>query len=137
MQSVSLITKLKQYARHLKSEIFVLYHAARDPRTPWYVKLLVVIVVAYAFSPIDLIPDFIPVLGYLDDLILLPIGIALAIKLIPELVLIDCRAHAHAHASFLKEKPVNWAAGTVIVILWLIAIIYCGLWVNEIYLAQS
>lgn len=130
---MNLITKLKQYARYLKSEIFVLYHAVRDPRTPWYVKLLGVIVVAYAFSPIDLIPDFIPIIGYLDDLVLLPLGIAITIKLIPDLVLIDCRMRAQV--SFLKEKPVNWAAGAVIIILWLIAIIYCSLWVNEIYSA--
>lgn len=135
MKSVSLITKLKQYARHLKSEIFVLYHAARDPRTPWYIKLLVVVVVAYAFSPINLISDFIPILGYLDDLILLPLGIAMAIKLIPDLVLVDCRARAQV--SFLKEKPVNWAAGAAIIILWLTTIIYCGLWVNEIYFIQN
>lgn len=83
---MNLFTKIKQYAQHLKSEIYALYFAARDPRTPWYAKLIVASIVAYALSPIDLIPDFVPILGYLDDLILLPLGIALAIKLIPDYV---------------------------------------------------
>lgn len=80
---MALLAELKERARHLKAETFALYLAARDPRTPWYAKLIVADIVAYAFSPIDLIPDFVPVLGYLDDLILVPMGIALAIKLIP------------------------------------------------------
>ena len=78
-----LLAKLKQRARQLKTETFALYLAARDRRTPWYAKLLVAGIVAYALSPIDLIPDFVPILGYLDDLILIPIGITVAIKLIP------------------------------------------------------
>ncbi len=89
-----MLAELKQRARHLKSETFALYLAARDPRTPWYAKLLVAGIVAYAFSPIDLIPDFVPVLGYLDDLILIPLGIALAIKMVPHSVLAECRARA-------------------------------------------
>ena len=89
---MALLAELKQRARHLKAETFVLYLAARDPRTPWYAKLLVAGIVAYAVSPIDLIPDFVPVLGYLDDLILIPAGIALAVKLVPDSVLTDCRA---------------------------------------------
>ena len=91
---MALLAELKQRARHLKAETFALYLAARDPRTPWYAKLLVAGIVAYAVSPIDLIPDFVPVLGYLDDLILIPAGIALAIKLVPDSVLADCRAKA-------------------------------------------
>ena len=75
---MALLAELKQRAHHLKAETFALYLAARDPRTPWYAKLLVAGIVAYAVSPIDLIPDFVPVLGYLDDLILIPAGIALA-----------------------------------------------------------
>jgi uncharacterized membrane protein YkvA (DUF1232 family) len=89
-----MLEKLKQRARHLKAETFALYLAARDPRTPWYAKLLVAGIVAYAFSPIDLIPDFVPVLGYLDDLVLIPMGITLAIKLVPHSVLAECRAQA-------------------------------------------
>jgi uncharacterized membrane protein YkvA (DUF1232 family) len=80
---MALLATLKQRARLLKSETFALYLAARHPQTPWYAKFLAAGIVAYAFSPIDLIPDFIPILGYLDDLILIPIGIALVIKLVP------------------------------------------------------
>jgi len=86
--------RIKQYAKRLKLDTFSLYLAARDPRTPWYARLLVAAIVAYAISPIDLIPDFIPVLGFLDELILLPIGIALAIKLTPDEVLNECRERA-------------------------------------------
>lgn len=85
-----LLENLKQRARGLKAETFALYLAARHPRTPWYAKLFVAGIVAYAFSPMDLIPDFVPVLGYLDDLILLPLGIAVAIKMIPASVLAEC-----------------------------------------------
>ena len=83
-------------ARELRREVYALYFACRDPRTPWYAKWLVAGVVAYALSPIDLIPDFIPVLGQLDDLILVPLGIAIAIRLIPTEVLAECRAKAGA-----------------------------------------
>ena len=77
------IDRLRDRAKKLKTETRALYLAGRDPRTPWYARLLAAVVVAYALSPIDLIPDFIPVLGYLDDLVLVPLGIALAIKMIP------------------------------------------------------
>ncbi len=108
------IKRLKQRARYLKRETLALYFAARDPRTPWYAKLLVGAIVAYALSPIDLIPDFVPVLGYLDDLILLPLGITLAIKLIPPSVLGECRARAQA-----ADAQPSWAAGVVVVVIWL------------------
>src|SRR5918999_619753 len=88
------IQKLKAIAARLKRELFALHLAARDPRTPWYAKVLVAGVVAYALSPIDLIPDPIPILGYLDDLLLLPLGIYLALKMIPEPVLAECRQKA-------------------------------------------
>ena len=88
------LTTLHQRARQLKAETWALYLAARDPRTPWYAKLLVAGIVAYACSPIDLIPDFVPVLGYLDDLVLLPLGIAWALQLIPPAVLVECRVRA-------------------------------------------
>ena len=81
----------KLRARAFKREVRAVYLAMRDPRTPWYARLLAGAVVAYAFSPIDLIPDPIPVLGYLDDLVLLPLGIALALKLIPAQVMAECR----------------------------------------------
>ena len=97
-----LLEQLKQAACRLESETFALYLAARDPRTPWYAKLLVAGVVAYAFSPIDLIPDFIPILGYLDDLIFAPLGTALAIRLIPRPILAECRVPS---ADYRRKKP--------------------------------
>ena len=113
---------LKQKARALKAETYVLYLAARHPDTPWYAKLLVAGIVAYAFSPIDLIPDFVPVLGYLDDLILIPLGLALAIRLVPPAVLAECRARAQE-----RRKLVSRTAGAVIVAIWL-ALATLGLW---------
>ena len=86
----------KMGARRLKREVRALYLAYRDPRTPWYGRVLAALVVAYALSPIDLIPDPIPVLGYLDDLILIPLGVALALRMIPREVMAECRAHAQA-----------------------------------------
>lgn len=126
---MSLFEKIKQYACHLKSEIFVLYFVALDYRTPWHVKLFVAFIVAYAFSPIDLIPDFVPILGYLDDLVLLPLGIALSIKLIPDLILSDCRVRAAE--SMKKEKPINWIAGVVIIMIWLVLATICILWIDQ------
>lgn len=113
---------LKQRARALKAETYVLYLAARHPGTPWYAKLLVAGIVAYAFSPIDLIPDFIPVLGLLDDLVLIPLGIWCAIRLVPAAVLSECRARAQE-----RRKLVSRAAGAVIVAIWL-ALAALGLW---------
>ena len=91
---MGLLIKLKHRARALKVEVFALYLAARDPRTPWCARILVAGIVAYAISPIDLVPDFVPVLGYLDDLILIPMAISLALKLIPGSVLSECRARS-------------------------------------------
>jgi uncharacterized membrane protein YkvA (DUF1232 family) len=107
-------------ARQLKVETYTLYLAYRDPRVPWVAKAFAACVVAYAFSPIDLIPDFVPVLGYLDDLVLIPLGIALAIKLIPAAVLAESRERAREHLA--EGKPVNWAAGAVILVLWLLVL---------------
>jgi uncharacterized membrane protein YkvA (DUF1232 family) len=117
---------LKQRARLLKAETFALYLAARHPGTPWYAKLFVAGVVAYAFSPIDLIPDFIPVLGYVDDLILIPMGIALAIKMIPRPVMAECRARAQKVIS--NGKPVSRVAAVVIVVIWLVLATLCIVW---------
>lgn len=113
---------LRQRARALKDQTYVLYLAARHPGTPWYAKLLVAGIVAYAFSPVDLIPDFIPVLGLLDDLVLIPLGIWLAIRLVPPAVLADCRLRAQE-----RRKLVSRAAGAVIVAIWL-ALAGLGLW---------
>src|SRR5215470_9695501 len=124
------LATLHQRARRLKAEIWALYLAARDPRTPWYAKLLVAGIVAYACSPIDLIPDFIPVLGYLDDLILLPLGITWALQLIPPAVLSECRARAQE--TLLDGKPVSWVAGAVIVALWLCVAVLGLMWIIKI-----
>jgi uncharacterized membrane protein YkvA (DUF1232 family) len=129
-----LLAELKKHARHLKAETFALYLAARDPRTPWYAKIIVAGIVACAFSPIDLIPDFVPVLGYLDDLILIPMGIALAIKLIPHSVLAECRARAQE--TIQNGKPVSRVAGAIIVIIWLVLAVLCVVWTYEAFMVQ-
>ena len=105
------------HARQLKREVYTLAIAYRDPLVPWYARLWVAVVVAYAFSPLDLIPDFIPVLGYLDDLLLLPLGIALALRLLPPDVLAASRAEAERRMA--AEKPVSRAAAAAIVAIWL------------------
>ena len=127
-----MLEELKQRARYLKAETFALYLAARDPRTPWYAKLAVAGIVAYAFSPIDLIPDFVPVLGYLDDLVLIPAGIALAMKLVPDQVLMECRAQAQEIIQ--NGKPVSRVAAAVIVVIWLALAALCILWVYEAFI---
>lgn len=132
---MALLADLKQRARHLKAETFALYLAARDPRTPWYAKLLVAGIVAYAFSPIDLIPDFVPVLGYLDDLILIPMGIALAMRLVPRSVLAECRVRAQE--TIPNGKPVSRAAGAVIVVIWLVLAALCIVWAYKSFMVQS
>lgn len=123
---MSLVAELKKRVRHLKGETFALYLAARHPHTPWYAKVVVAVIVAYALSPIDLIPDFVPVLGYLDDVILIPLGIALAIKLIPADVLAECRARAET--AMTSDKPVSRAAATVIIAIWILLGALGGLW---------
>jgi uncharacterized membrane protein YkvA (DUF1232 family) len=117
-QTTRSLARWKRWAGQLKAETYALYLAYRDPRTPWHARIFAACVVGYAFSPIDLIPDPIPVLGYLDDLILVPLGIALAIKMIPPPVLAECRQQAQA---LMEEgKPVNWAAAMVIAAVWLL-----------------
>jgi uncharacterized membrane protein YkvA (DUF1232 family) len=108
----------KRRARQLKAETYALYLAYRDPRTPWYARILAAVVVGYAFSPIDLIPDFIPVLGYLDDLVLVPFGIWLALKMIPAEVIAESRARAQE--TLANGKPVNRAAAVIIIAIWLL-----------------
>lgn len=116
----------KQWAGRLKSETHALYLAYRDPRMPWYAKLFAALVVGYAFSPIDLIPDAIPVLGYLDDLILVPLGVALAVRMIPEDVLSESRQKAREMVE-RGERPVSRAAAAVIVVLWLALAVFGAL----------
>lgn len=111
-----MLEKIKQDAKHLKVEVYALYLAYRDPRAPWYAKVWVAFVVAHTFSPIDLIPDFIPILGYLDDLIITPLGIFLALKMIPEEVMREARKQANMVE---MEGQLQSRAGVVIVLaLW-------------------
>ena len=110
---------LKEEAKRLKSNIYALYLASRHPQTPLLAKIIIVLVVAYALSPIDLIPDFIPVIGYLDDLLLLPLGIMLAIRLIPKELWHRCLEEARAHTD--RRLPRSYIAATVIAVIWLSA----------------
>jgi uncharacterized membrane protein YkvA (DUF1232 family) len=112
------IKSWKIESKKLKSEIYALYLASKHSRTPWHAKVLAALIIGYALSPIDLIPDFIPVVGYLDDLILIPLGIALLIKIIPKDILEECRAEA----DLLERKPKNWLAAIIIVLIWVLAI---------------
>ena len=122
-----MLQQLKQQAKVLKNELRALYLAYQDPRVPWYAKLVVACVVAYALSPIDLIPDPIPVLGYLDDLILIPLGIKLALKMIPAQVMADCRMQAQTNMT--NEQHKGWIAAVVVVSIWILVGIAIALWV--------
>jgi len=112
------IERWKQRARQLRLETHAIYLAYKDPRTPWYARIFAACVIGYAFSPIDLIPDPIPILGYLDDLVLVPLGVALALRMIPQTVLAECREKARATMG--QDKPTNWAAAAVIIAIWLL-----------------
>jgi uncharacterized membrane protein YkvA (DUF1232 family) len=122
------IARLKSAAANLKREVIVLYLVIHDRRTPWYAKAFVACVVAYALSPIDLIPDPIPILGYLDDLILIPLGISLALKMIPESIIVECRRKALLEA---PRMPRSWTAAAVIVLLWIGTIVAMVIWVRR------
>ncbi|MGN6143186.1 MAG: YkvA family protein [Mesorhizobium sp.] len=109
---------LKRWARSVKRDVHAIYLAARDPRTPWYAKALALVVAGYALSPIDLIPDFIPILGYLDDAIIVPLGVLLVLKMItPEVV-----AEKRIEAAAALDLPVSRTAAAVIVALWMAAV---------------
>ena len=122
------LTSLRERIRALKRETLALYFAVRDPRTPLLAKLVAGVVVAYALSPIDLIPDFIPVLGYLDDLILVPLGIMLAVRLIPAEVLVAARVEAEA----TLLRPTNRVAAAVIVTIWIACALLLGWWLAKV-----
>ena len=111
-----ILDKLKLQAKRLKKEISALYLAYKRPDVPWYAKVLSIIVVGYAISPIDLIPDFIPIIGYLDDLLLLPIGIMIVIKLIPDNIMDECRKEAEN--IFKEDKFKSWIPAFIIVFIW-------------------
>jgi uncharacterized membrane protein YkvA (DUF1232 family) len=116
--------QLRDWAKRIRRDVVAVYIAARDPRTPRHVRLLALAVAAYALSPIDLIPDFIPVLGYLDDLLLVPLGIWLVVRAIPPDVLLEARAEASSRV----ERPTSRIAATVIVLLWLAGAAALVLW---------
>ncbi len=120
------LANLRQKLKLLKQELHAVALACKDPRTPWYAKILAGCVIAYALSPIDLIPDPIPILGYLDDLLLIPLGIVALRKMIPEEVLRECRARVTEGCSEPKRR--NWKAAAVIVAIWLALIILTVRW---------
>ena len=116
--------RLKDWARAARRDVFALYFAARDPRTPWYAKALALGIAGYALSPIDLIPDFIPVLGYLDDAVIVPLGILAAVAMIPPEVMAEHRIRAASAA----EHPVSRTAAACIVCLWIAATALAAWW---------
>ncbi len=113
----------REKTKQLKNELHAIYLAYRDRRTPWYAKALIALIVAYALSPIDLIPDFIPVLGYLDDLLIVPGGIYLALKMIPKGVMAECREKARTEPLSSKER---WAGAVIVILIWLLALYLIG-----------
>lgn len=116
----SAMEKFKKKAKELKRDINALYLAYKRPEVPWYAKVLAAIIVGYALSPIDLIPDFIPVLGYLDDLLLIPAGIYFVVKLIPADIMKECRLQAEE--AYRNGKPKNWIAAALIIFIWIVII---------------
>jgi uncharacterized membrane protein YkvA (DUF1232 family) len=127
-----MVGRFKEWARIVKRDVHALYLTSCDPRVPWYAKALAVIVAAYALSPIDLIPDFIPVLGYLDDVIILPLGILLVVWLIPPAIMAEHRELAAA----AQERPVSRTAAIIIVCIWIALITLVG-WLAYRYFLRS
>ncbi|WP_227763480.1 YkvA family protein [Zhaonella formicivorans] len=118
-KKLSKLDFLKSRARELKKNIGVLYLAFKHKNTPWYAKVLIGAILSYALSPVDLVPDFVPILGYLDDLVLIPAGIAFAIKLIPKDVLAECRAQAE---QLPKLKKKGTFAALLIILFWVLVV---------------
>ena len=125
-----MLARLKGWARVIRRDVLAVWLAARDPRTPWYARALALAVAAYALSPIDLIPDVIPVLGYLDDLILVPLGILAVVALVPKGVMAECRVRAEAAAA----RPVSRAGATFVVAVWVLLAL-AAVWAAWRYLA--
>jgi len=113
--------KIKQRVKQLRNETYTLYIACKDPRVPLHVKILISLIVGYVFSPIDLIPDFIPILGQVDDLILIPLGIAIVRKMIPQAILDECRLKSKEILD--QEKPKNWTTSIIVTLIWLLIIL--------------
>jgi uncharacterized membrane protein YkvA (DUF1232 family) len=125
MKHKSFIAKAMAWARSIKRDVVALWLAARDPRVPWYAKTVAALVAAYALSPIDLIPDFVPVLGYLDDLLVVPIGILAAVKLIPPNVMADLRLKAEN-----EGRPSSTAGLVIVMAIWIVAIALTVWWLS-------
>jgi len=113
-----MVAPLKQWARAVRTDLVALWIAGRDPRVPWYAKALAILVAAYALSPLDLIPDFIPVLGYVDDLIIVPLGIVLVVRLIPEPLMREFRLEAVKR----QERPKSYSGAAVIAAIWVLVV---------------
>jgi uncharacterized membrane protein YkvA (DUF1232 family) len=126
-----MLSKLKAWARRLKRDVHAVYLAARDSRTPWYARAAAILVAAYALSPIDLIPDFIPILGYLDDLLIVPLGILLVVRLIPADVLKEHRMSAEKRQA---TRPVSYAAAVFMVGMWIVAAAALYWWLEPLLL---
>lgn len=125
---MTVLSRMKTWARALTRDAHAIYLASRDPRVPWHVKLLAIAIAGYALSPIDLIPDFIPILGYLDDLIILPIGIWLVVSLIPKEIIAEYRVMADEAA----QRPSSRAGAIAIVLLWIVGMLAMG-WIGLSY----
>jgi uncharacterized membrane protein YkvA (DUF1232 family) len=125
---LSVRERFRGWARHIKRDVHALYLAAQDPRVPWYAKVAAVAVAAYALSPIDLIPEFIPVVGYLDDLVIVPLGILLAVKLVPPELLSEFRTAA---ANAEGERLLGKRGATVIVLLWILGVLAAAFWIRS------
>lgn len=119
---------IKAWASRLKRQLYALYLAARRSDVPWYAKAVAAAVVAYAFSPIDLIPDFIPIVGLLDDIVLVPLGVWVALRLIPVAVMAACRAEADRRMAEGSRKPVSLAGAAAIALVWLLAAFFAWRW---------
>lgn len=120
----TILEHAKRWARAIKRDVLALWVAARDPRVPWYAKVLAMAIAAYALSPIDLIPDFVPVFGYLDDLVIVPLGILLVVALIPSSLMAEFRQQA----AMLAAKPRSIIAAAVVILVWIAAMILVGWW---------
>ena len=124
---MSVSSRLRQWARDLKRQTLVVWFAARDPRTPVYLRLLALVIAAYALSPIDLIPDFIPVLGYLDDLIIVPLGLLLILRLLPA----EVRADATRQAAAVAERPTSRLMAALIIATWVLGLLLLLWWASQ------
>jgi uncharacterized membrane protein YkvA (DUF1232 family) len=126
-RALGIRARVQRWARSILRDVHALWLAARDPRTPWYARWLALAIAAYALSPIDLIPDFIPVLGLLDDVLIVPLGVWLVVRLIPEEVLAEHRAAAHAAAN----RPKSRTAAAAIVAVWVLCALLAGWWLLD------